>query len=342
LRVQLQSHWPAPLSAGQRLDVADRPERNTARWLLDLPLWDGRAATGRAPMPARRPHQAGPRAVITRDAAHRYTYDGITYPGVTTILGSLDKSGPLMGWAARETATAAVRMSQDGSLPSLIATTGPEGAVKALSARSNWTRDTAAQLGTEVHALADLVVHGKPLPTMTDTQRKRVEHYARWWEASGWTVRLSEAMVIHKGDNEQGGWGGTFDLLARDRDGRTILADIKTGKAVYKEAVLQLAAYGMASLVQPAFDHVVLLNKVPAEVTTGANNGGGVHPSVMNGPEPTPRVYPMPLPDRYAVLHVTAEGVREVEIAVGTAERMAFLACLDLYHWIESMKGKKF
>jgi hypothetical protein len=41
------------------------------------------------------------------------------------------------------------------------------------------------------------------------------------------------------------------------------------------------------------------------------------------------------------ILHVTADGVREVEVSVGTPERMAFLACLELYHWIESMKGKK-
>lgn len=259
--------------------------------------------------------------MITRDAAHRYTYEGITYPGVTTILGVLDKSGPLMGWAARETATAAVKLALapdtegKSALEMMLATVGQDGTVKALSSRSNWQRDEAAQLGTEVHALADLIVRGQSLPdTMTDTQRKRVEHYARWWEASGWTVRLSEAMVIrHDADNEQGGWGGTFDLLARDRDGRTILADVKTGKAVYKEAVLQLAAYGMASLVQPTLDT----------------------------PMATAATYPMPVPDRYVILHVTAEGVREVEIAVGTAERMAFLACLELHHWTESMKGKR-
>lgn len=261
--------------------------------------------------------------MITRDAAHRYTYEGITYPGVTTILGALDKSGPLMGWAARETATAAIRLFSDGSLASMLNSVGDEGTIKALTSRSAWTRDTAAQLGTSVHALADLVVHGKDLPAMTDTERLRVEHYARWWEASGWTVRLSEAMVVNPSQDRDkdlvstgnwNGWGGTFDLLARDQDGRTILADIKTGKAVYKEAVLQLAAYGMASLVQPAVENVLT---------------------------ETPKVYPMPVPDRYVILHVTAKGVREVEVNVGTPERMAFLACLDLYHWIESMKGKK-
>jgi len=251
--------------------------------------------------------------MITRDAAHRYTYEGVQYPGVTTILGCLDKSGPLMGWAARETATAAVRMLDE--LPKMLETLGEAGVISALTKRSAWTRDEAAQLGTEVHALADLVVRGEPTPSMTETQRGRVLHYAEWWKQSGWVLRLSEAMVVRPNDhgNVQSGWGGTFDLLAYDRDGRTVLGDIKTGKGVYKEAVLQLAAYGMASLVQPAQDD---LSKPPG-------------------------VYPMPMPDRYVILHVTADGVREIEVAVGTAERMAFLACLDLYHWIESMKGKK-
>lgn len=245
------------------------------------------------------------RPPITRSADHRYTYEGITYPGVTTILGSLDKSGPLMGWAARETATAAVRLIDE--LPKMLENAGPEGVVKLLTARSSWTRDEAAQLGTDVHALADLIVQGRPLPsTVTETQRKRAEHYSEWWKASGWRLRLSEAMVVQPGAHEEGGWGGTFDLLAFDADGRTVLADVKTGKAVYKEAVLQLAAYGMSKWVQ-------------------------------RGSE----VFPLPLPDRYVILHVTATGVREVEVNVGQRERMAFLACLDLYHWIESMKGIK-
>jgi hypothetical protein len=246
--------------------------------------------------------------VITRSADHRYTMDGITVPGVTGILQCLDKSGPLMGWAARETATAAVRLLDE--LPKMLEAVGPEGVIKSLTARSNWQRDEAAQLGTEVHALAEIVVNGGTLPdTMTDGQQKRVEKYAEWWQASGWTLRLAEAMVFRPADDSSPGWGGTFDLLAKDADGKTVMADVKTGKGVYKEAVLQMAAYGMAKYVQPA----------------GAT-----------------RTYPLPLPDRYVILHVTTEGTRPIEVNVGTPERMAFLACLELHHWIESMKGVKF
>ena len=51
--------------------------------------------------------------MITRSADHRYTDTdtGTVYPGVTGILGILDKSGPLMSWAARQTAEAAIAMA---------------------------------------------------------------------------------------------------------------------------------------------------------------------------------------------------------------------------------------
>ena len=102
------------------------------------------------------------------------------------------------------------------------------------------------------------------------------------------------------------GYGGTIDLLARDRDGRTVLADIKTGKAIYTEAVLQLTAYGMAEVIAAG-----------------------------------DKVFKMPPPDRYVILHVTREGCREVEITVGSLEREAWAACLKLAAWRDAMKGKR-
>jgi hypothetical protein len=229
----------------------------------------------------------------------------------------LDKSGPLMSWAARQTAEAAVGLFQTpvdkpgGGLGHLLDTVGTEGAIKALTSRSDWKRDEAAKLGTRVHALADDYVNGKGIPdTLPDGERTRIETYAQWWMTSGWKLRLSEAMVVEPTDGPSGygGYGGTFDLLAYDRDGRTVLADVKTGKGVYREAVLQLAAYGMATYVAPAN---------------------------------SPTAYPMVEPDRYVILHVTEEGVREVEIAVGQMERVAFLACITLHAWGETMKGKR-
>ena len=242
---------------------------------------------------------------ITRTPDHHYIFDSVTYPGVTSIVKILDKSGPMMAWASRMTAEAAVRMS--GTLPHLIETVGAQGAVKALTARSAWERDTAAALGTEVHRIADIIASGGTAPAMDPATMNRVDHYTRWWTQSGWTVRASEAKVVHPGI----GYGGTLDILARDREGRTVLADYKTGNVtyagrLYPEILMQLAAYGMAEW---------------CDMDDGA-------------------IYAMPEIDRYAVIHITADGCEEIEAKVGDAEREAFRRCLELTRWTAGLKGK--
>lgn len=239
--------------------------------------------------------------LITRSASHQYTYAGTTYPGVTSILKVIDKSDALMAWAARNTAEAA--LAQLDALASLRATVGDQGVIKALTSRASWKRDEAAQLGTDVHALADRLVNGESDMIVPENVRKHVHGYAEWWAASGWTIRTTEAYLVNPGH----GYGGTLDLLCRDRDGRTVLADIKTGKGVYSESVLQLTAYGAATLIQT----------------------------------PAGQLFPMPAVDRYAILHVTADGVREIEVPVGTLEQMAWAACIDLFTWKETTKGKR-
>lgn len=249
-----------------------------------------------------------PSAVIQRTQDHRYYYGGVAYPGVTGILDVLDKSQQLMWWASNGTADAALALWSDKTaFQTLLDTVGPEGVKKALTNRSGWQRDEAAKLGTEVHNIADLIVSGKDTPEMSPAALERVMRYKDWWQASGWRIRLSEALVVHPTAR----YGGTFDLLAYDPDGRTVLADIKTGgkwgRKAYDSEVLQLAAYGMAELVAPM------------------------------GSE---KAYPMPAIDRYVVLHVMPDGVKEIEITVGAAERQAFLACIDLSEWRKQFKGR--
>ena len=238
---------------------------------------------------------------ITRTPDHHYGFDGVMYPGVTGILKVLDKSGPLMAWASRMTAEAAISLLP--SLPALLETSGPEGAVKALTARSAWKNEEARDLGTDVHAMADLLNRGEALPPMSETTMKRVDAYERWWRTSGWVLRCSEGMLV----NTVKGYGGTLDLLCYDRDGRTVLADIKTGKGVYHETALQLAAYGDAEWLE---------------------TGDGA-------------IYAMPEVHRYAVIHVTADKVREVEVSIGQGDRDAFGACMRLTAWRDSRKGRE-
>jgi hypothetical protein len=238
---------------------------------------------------------------IARDRYHRYTHEGVRHPGVTGIIRVLDKSDALIGWASRNTAEAALRLID--SLPELRATVGPEGVVKALTARSGWQRDEAAAAGSTIHGHAERIANGGDLPDdLPDAVRERVLRYAEWWAASGWRVRLAEALVVDPGV----GYGGTLDLLAYDEAGRVTLADVKSGKSVYPETRLQLAAYGMAALVAP---------------------------------QGSPVAYPMPAVERYAVLHVTDEGVRVIDVDVDDADRDAFRACVALSGWHAARKG---
>ena len=236
---------------------------------------------------------------IERSADHHYTLDGVTYPGTTGILKIMDKSDALMAWASRLTAEAAIAVS--GTLPQMLAELGPTAVVRALTSRSEWKRDEAASLGSTVHDYADQLVRGESFGPWPPDVEKRVIAYAEWWKASGWTLRASEAMLVHP----ELGYGGTLDLLCYDTEGRTVLADIKTGGRIYREVLLQLAAYGGATWVDRGDD----------------------------------RLYAMPAVDRYAVLHVTEKGVKEVPIPVGDLERTAFAACIRVYHWREATKG---
>lgn len=238
--------------------------------------------------------------LITRSADHRYSLEGKTYPGVTSILDAVlgANFSTAAYYGAKQAAEHVVKLMEEPTvLTTMYMQLGPQGMVPALAGAARKHRDQAAQLGSKVHELAELVAKGASPPT----DEPRVQHYLRWWEAAGWKLRTSEAMIVNRA-----GYGGTFDLLAYDRDGRTVLADIKTGKGIYKEAVLQLHAYEMADVVQ------------------------------VDG-----KVYPMPAVDRLVILHVTEEGVREVEVPIEAAARQAFYACLSLYEWVETQKGRK-
>jgi len=245
---------------------------------------------------------AAPVDRISRSVDHRYTYQGETYPGVTSVIGiAINKSDALVPWAAKVTAEVAVELLD--TLPQLRASVGDVGVINALKAASADRRGEAAKFGSIVHGLADDYLNDRPLPAnLPETQQKYIDGYSAWWKASGWKLRASEALLVHPIFR----YGGTLDLLCRDRDGRTVLADIKTGKGVYREAVLQLTAYGMAQFIQ-----------------TEAG------------------VFAMPKVDRHVILHVTADGVREIEVPIGSLEQVAWAACLDLHLWAETTKGKR-
>lgn len=247
-------------------------------------------------------HQAKkPKPAITRNRWHQYTYQGVTYPGLTTVLRVINKDA-LIRWASRLTAEAAV--SQAADLPGLVERNGVKGVVDMLLNQSDKRRDEAGSRGTEVHELAEKMLKGEPLPPLSEEKRAMLQGIAEWWARSGWRMRMTEALVV----NPSMGYGGTLDLLAYDADGLTVLADYKTSSGgIYGETRLQLLGYGEATYIAP---------------------------------QGSPVVYNMPRIDRYVGLHVTTDGVTEVPMDIDDLDRQALHAVLPLHRWHQERKGK--
>lgn len=124
-----------------------------------------------------------------------------------------------------------------------------------LRAAATEERDTAAALGTAVHDCAargllprnvpDVVVlvrDGRETEVPGSEVRPRLAQYRDWLDRSGAEVLASECQLW----SLSLGYAGTADLVVRMPDGRTLLADIKTGAGVYPEHLLQVLAYSLA------------------------------------------------------------------------------------------------
>lgn len=176
---------------------------------------------------------------LQRDAKHRYRWnDGPYCPGVTSIIKTLDKSGPLVGWAKRETAACAVRNLP--MLEEMVRNGGPEAATKWLSAIPDFQRDAAADLGTRVHILAEAIAREHPVE-VTAEEEPYVTAYLRWYGTTKPKVTNAEFMVY----SQQHLYGGTADLACVIGT-ELWLIDIKTGKNAYPETALQLAGLRFA------------------------------------------------------------------------------------------------
>lgn len=182
---------------------------------------------------------AAPAVGLTRDRYHRYYWnDGPALPGVTSIVGIVNKPG-LVNWAKRATAEAAVRDIED--LNKLVATMGiGDEVVRWLARKPDEHRDSRAGLGTRIHEMADAIVRRQPVRP-TPEERPYLEAYLKFLRDRQPRIIVSELMVA----NLTLGYGGTLDLGV-ELDGLTTMLDIKTGGSIYDEVELQLSGYGQS------------------------------------------------------------------------------------------------
>jgi hypothetical protein len=167
---------------------------------------------------------------------HRYTLDGKPVPGVTTLLNKGLPKPALPRWAAKSAAEyVADNLEVLNSLPdreSVIAT------VK----QSPWTaRDRAAVRGTDVHAIAEDLIHGREVE-VPEHLSGFVDGYVRFLDEWQPTPVLTERPC----GNRKWWYAGTFDAVFTLPNGERLLADWKTSSGVYGETACQLAAYRSA------------------------------------------------------------------------------------------------
>jgi len=195
-----------------------------------------------------------PRSKAERvDGAKGRTYriDGHEYPSVTTILQVIGKPA-LVAWSAkveREMVkeVSARLYSQCQSLPEPIS--GPQWLLRLedmLGKEKAHTKELAkaGEIGSQVHALIEFTLRMElcekvgPSPALEPKAQFAYASWQKWRQSVKFKPILVEFTVV----SHKHGYAGTADLLA-EVNGVLTLVDWKTGKAVYKEAHLQNAAY---------------------------------------------------------------------------------------------------
>lgn len=200
-----------------------------------------------------------------------YTYNGVPYPSVTTILGLGRPKEWLGAWAAKEVATLAeADVEAHGPLAiqhwidadrEMHAATKTHierhkakcphipSALGYLKAAPWRKRDAAADMGTSIHDVLEALAYERSL----ETDAPFAQYLVEWWEAYRPRVLESEAQVVNTTD----GYAGSLDLIA-DIYGRRLVIDLKTSKlydgsgkpkGVDRNWCLQLAAYRFADFI---------------------------------------------------------------------------------------------
>lgn len=172
-----------------------------------------------------------------RASSHQYRLDGQLVPGVTTITGLLPKGNALVQWSANE--TAAFAASRWAGLDVI----GAED-VRTAAGHHRHVSKSAAEKGSLVHSLVERLLRGEtvdpPSPEVARLLRSALAFMDEWH----FEPILTETIVWDSGME----YAGTFDLVGTSPrfPGRVFLCDWKTGRGIYGEAAVQLAAYASA------------------------------------------------------------------------------------------------
>lgn len=202
---------------------------------------------------------ATPKAARRVSQGRTYTVNGLTLWSVTTIIGNGLPKPAIARWQARTIAEYAVaNWRQIGAMLGAVRLhrTEADGTFivsdqDAVAGAVDWLKGAPwreskrkMDIGSAVHAEADAYVRGVPRPEPLPVIAPFLLSFRHFLEDFEPDFELAEATVYNVAE----GYAGTLDAVLRI-GGRAFLADWKTGKDIYPDVALQLAAYEHAEAV---------------------------------------------------------------------------------------------
>lgn len=176
---------------------------------------------------------------INSGRGHWYRLDGEKVDGVTTLIGDGLRKRALEAWGIRSVAEyAADHLDRLVEMQPM----GREAIVAALKQSPYTDRDQAANRGTEVHALAEKLIHGEEVD-VPEELAGHIDSYVRFLDKWQPKPVLVEATVASR----KWKYAGTLDVVYDLPDGRRVIADVKTSRSgIFGETALQISAYRYA------------------------------------------------------------------------------------------------
>jgi hypothetical protein len=167
------------------------------------------------------------------------------YDAVTSALKIVNKPG-LITWGIRESAK--------------VATTDPSLSIDKIVSAVYGQRDSAADIGTMLHHVAEDKVLGRRVEVdkITPSVQPYVKALLAFFDEVKPKVLHTETTVFHKEHK----FAGTLDLMVELHNNTTWILDFKTGKNIYPESGLQQAAYKNATHLKLRDGTIIPMPKV--------------------------------------------------------------------------------
>jgi hypothetical protein len=191
---------------------------------------------------------AGPKnSTTSRGGSRLYTWGEDKFPSVTTIISAGIPKPALQAWAVKVVAEGALDMLDE--LKAMMRKGHEDAALKMLKGLPYNQRDSAANMGSLVHAAAEAHVKGESVKSIIEASGEDAVPYLHAF--SGFLRDYKpeylalEATVYNRTD----GYAGTADAFM-EVDGKSLVVDLKTNRSgPWTEVGLQLSAYARGEFI---------------------------------------------------------------------------------------------